>query len=145
MKEIERPKVALGIILMDFEKEKILLGQRKGKLGAGNWGLVGGHLEMFEELVDCGAREIKEEIGLEKNINFRPLDYYPIAATNDIFTFENKHYTTLFLRFIYLQGEIKNLEPAKCYGWDWFSWNKLPNPLSPPIHNLVKQGYDPFR
>lgn len=144
MANLERPKVGLGVILMDFEKEKVLLGQRKGAHGAGDWSFPGGHLEKFEDLVHCGVREIKEETGLENGVNYRVIDYNASAATNDIFTFEDKHYITLFLRFKYIGGKAINKEPEKCYGWQWFSWQKLPSPLFLPIQNLLKQSYNPF-
>lgn len=145
MKECERPNVGLGVILLDFKTERVLCGQRKGSYESGCYGFPGGHLEKFEELVDCGKRELAEEIGFEEGINFKPIDYNAVAATNDCLTLENKHYVTLFLRFDYLRGIAENLEPEKCYGWNWFSWKKLPTPLSLPIKNLIVQGYNPFR
>jgi 8-oxo-dGTP diphosphatase len=38
----------------------------------------------------------------------------------------------------------QNLEPEKCYGWDWFAWDNLPNPLFLPLEKMVKSGFNPF-
>jgi len=64
--------------------------------------------------------------------------------TNDIHKEEGKHYITIFIIAEYDTGEIKTLEPEKCEGWQWFSWDNLPKPLFLPIQNLLKQGYNPF-
>lgn len=36
------------------------------------------------------------------------------------------------------------MEPEKCDGWEWFDWNKLPQPLFIPVQNLQKMRYNPI-
>ena len=132
----ERPKVGVGVLI--FKNNKILLGKRKSSHGDGTWCPPGGHLEFNEELETCAARETLEETGIKiKNIKL-------IGTTNDIFKKENKHYITLHLLADYYSGEVKLMEPEKCEKWDWFSWNNLPKPLFTPIENLIKQGFNPL-
>ena len=50
---------------MIFREGKVLIGKRKSKLGKGEWGFPGGHLEHGETLIGCAIRETKEETGLD--------------------------------------------------------------------------------
>jgi len=137
----ERPLVGLSAIIIDGGS--VLLGKRKGSHGAGTWSFPGGHFEFGETFEDCLYREIKEEVGLKRK-NLRQIDSVPCAVTNDYFKDEGKHYVTLFFRFDYLSGKIKNKELEKCDGWEWYDWGNLPSGLFLPVKNLIKQNYDPF-
>jgi len=37
------------------------------------------------------------------------------------------------------------MEPEKCEKWEWFKWDKLPQPLFLPVKNAIKQGFNPFK
>lgn len=142
-KKIKRPGVGLSVIIM--KNSQVLLGKRKNAHGEGTWAFPGGHLEWVEEFEKCVEREIREETGLEINTNFKLIDKYPIAATNDFFKKENKHYVTLFMRAEYMSGVPVTKEKDKCEKWEWFYWNLLPSPLFLPVQNLIKQKYNPFK
>lgn len=131
------PKVGVGVLII--KDNKVLLGKRKNSHGDGAWCFPGGHLEFNESWEDCVIRETMEETNITiKNVKFA-------AATNDIFPLENKHYATIFMRADYDSGEVQIMEPEKCERWDWFEWDKLPQPLFVPQQNLLKQGYNPFK
>jgi len=133
----DAPKVSLAAILI--KDKKVLLGRRKGALGAGTWGFPGGKLEFREGLNACIRREVLEETGIRvRGVRFA-------ALTNDIFKKERKHYVTLFFICKPKSGKARLMEPEKCEGWEWFTWNTMPRPLSLSIRNLVKQGFDPSR
>lgn len=133
---MERPKVGLGVLIR--RENKILLGKRKNAHGEGSWCAPGGHLEGGESFEECVRRETEEEVGISiKNVRFA-------AVTNDIFTEESKHYVTIFMVADFEDGEVTLKEPDKCEKWEWFEWNKLPEPLFLPNVNLVKQGFNPF-
>jgi 8-oxo-dGTP diphosphatase len=134
--EYNRPKVGIGIIII--KDNKVLLGKRKNAHGEGDWAFPGGHLELNESWEDCVKREIKEEVDIKvKNIRFG-------AVTNDIFEKESKHYITIFMLTDYESEEVKTMEPEKCEYWEWFEWDKLPNPRFLPLQNLLKQNFNPF-
>lgn len=135
---MDRPRIGLAVIVM--KDDKVLLGKRKGSHGDGTWCFPGGHLEKYEEFADCALREVTEETGLDVNL----IDEYPIAATNDFFPEDDKHYVTLYVRAKYIGGRPRIMEPERCEGWIWFSWYELPEPLFVAIENLIKQGYNPF-
>ena len=137
MEEQKRPKVGVGVIII--KDDKVLLGKRKGSHGEGSWAFPGGHLEFGESLEECANREVMEETGITiKNIR-------KISYTNDIFPEEGKHYITCFVRADYDAGEVQILEPNKCEKWDWFEWNKLPEPCFIPLQNLLKDNIDPTK
>ena len=133
----ERPKVGVGVVVV--KDGKVLLGKRKNAHGDGSWCFPGGHLEFNEKLEECARRETFEETGIKiKNIKKG-------TFTNDMFKEEGKHYITLYLISEYDSGEVKIMEPDKCEKWDWFEWEKLPEPLFIPMQNLLKEGYHPFK
>ena len=130
----KRPKVGLGVIVI--RNGKVLLGKRKGEHSSGTYAFPGGHLELKESWEECAAREVKEETGMEVTASKF------VAVTNDIFDKEDSHYITIFMKAECL-GEPEIMEPDKCGGWDWFSWERLPQPLMVSITNLIKQGFKP--
>jgi 8-oxo-dGTP diphosphatase len=135
MNENKRPKVGVGVIVL--RKSKVLLGKRLGAHGSQTWNFPGGHLEFGETIESCARREVLEETGLfVTNLKLGPY-------TNDFFEKEDKHYITLFVLAMAGKGEPRIMEPEKCEQWEWFEWNKLPNPLFLPIQNLLKLGFRP--
>ncbi len=63
------PKVGVGVLI--FSEGQILLGKRKGTLGNGEYGSLGGHVDPQESLEDAVRRETMEESGLTlKNIKY---------------------------------------------------------------------------
>jgi 8-oxo-dGTP diphosphatase len=132
MVEGHRPLVGLGVAII--RDDRLLLGLRKGAHGAGTWGLVGGHLEWAEGFQSGARREVKEEVGLELNaVQF-------IAVTNDYFPEEEKHYVTVVMAAVCLQGEPKLKEAAYVERWEWHSLDSLPQPLFLPLQHLIDGG-----
>lgn len=125
----DRPKVGVGIIVI--RGNTVLLGQRKGSHGAGDWAFPGGHLEFKETVEECVKRELLEEA------NITALSIKQGPWTNNIID-EHKHYVTLFMYVDAFEGEPELMEPNKCLGWEWFTLDKLPEPLFPPVHSLIK-------
>jgi 8-oxo-dGTP diphosphatase len=118
----------------------VLLGLRRSDShGDGTWQFPGGHLEPFEEIEACAARELEEETGLRVDtMRLRRGPY-----TNDRFTDEGRHYVTLFVVADESEGEPEVREPEKCAEWRWCDWDALPAPLFLPIVNLRAQGWRP--
>ena len=136
MKSPIYPRVGVGVIVI--RDQKVLLGKRKNAHGEGDWNFPGGHLEFGEEIIACAAREVLEETGLAiSNANIGPF-------TNDVFMEEHKHYITVYVIGDSLEGEAQRLEPEKCEGWQWFSWDNLPQPLFLPIQHLLAKDFSPF-
>lgn len=131
---MQRPGV--GVLAILRYDNKVLLGKRKGSHGHGEWCFPGGHLELNESLEECAKREVFEETGIDlKGISTVDGHY-----TNDIFKKENKHYLTLYQKYTVEECYCPILtEPEKCFQWDWFDVNQLPEPLFLSVKNyLVK-------
>jgi len=129
----------IGIAIMIFKGQKVLMHKRKGAHGQGTWAFPGGHLEFGESFVRAAIRETKEECGLRiKNPEF-------VYATNDIYKKENLHYITVFMKTKDFSGQVELREPQKAEKWQWFDWKKLPRPLFLPVKNLLRAKYNPFK
>jgi 8-oxo-dGTP diphosphatase len=88
------------------------------ELSTGTWAPPGGHLEFGESFADCASREVLEETGLAtKNAGV-------VAATNDIFLEEGKHYVTLYVA---LDLEDPTAQPEVCQikGEHFFSYHSV--------------------
>ncbi|MBI2004652.1 NUDIX domain-containing protein [Patescibacteria group bacterium] len=134
--ENQRPKVGVGVIVK--KDNKVLLGKRKNAHGEGSWCFAGGHLEFWESVEECAAREVEEEVGIKiKNIK-------QSTYTNDLFEKDKKHYVTIFVVADWKSGNVELREPEKCECWEWFVWDDLPSPLFLPIRNYLKKGINPF-
>lgn len=120
----KRPSVGVAVLI--WRGGKALLYERRGSHGHGTWSIPGGHLEFGESWEACAIREVKEEVGIEiKNVRF-------LAATNDIFTAEGKHYVSIWMEAEWASGEPVSMEPDKVVGIAWRPLTDLPSPLFEP-------------
>jgi 8-oxo-dGTP diphosphatase len=119
--DLPHPRIGVGVFV--WKDGKFIMGQRQGAHGAGSWSIPGGHLEFGESWEECARRETKEETGLDiKNVRF-------LAATNDIFPEEKKHYVTIWVESDWAGGEATITEPDKFVGLAWRDFESLPEPL----------------
>jgi 8-oxo-dGTP diphosphatase len=126
-------RVGTGVLII--VNDKILLGKRVSKHGKGTWQIPGGNVE-FGEIPEVAAkREMFEETGLKA----LTIEKGPWIDTH--FIEDGLHYISLFHIVRSFEGQIQNMEPHKCEGWQWFSLNDLPEPLFLPLQILV-QDYD---
>lgn len=127
---LDTPKPRIGVGIIVIKEGKILLGKRKGAHGSGCYSAPGGHLEFKETVETCAKRELYEETGLI------PLSIQLGPWTEDIM--DQKHYISLFTIVTEFEGELQLLEPDKCDGWGWYSWDELPMPIFSPLTSLIK-------
>jgi 8-oxo-dGTP diphosphatase len=130
----------VGVAVIVRRGDKVLLGQRVGSHGAGEWAFPGGKVDFGEDILACCARELEEESGLIA-VNFHPLPFW----SNDIFITDQKHFVTLFIACDYVGGEAEVLEREKCLQWQWFTWtDELPTPLMLGTADLHRSKIDVF-
>ena len=116
----QRPVVGIGVMI--FKDGKVLLAERKGSHGEGEFATPGGHLEFGESFEACAIRETQEETGIEiTNIRFQYL--------SNIKKYGNKHYVHIGLNAEWKAGEPVNMEPSKSGEWKWFSLDELPKAI----------------
>ncbi|KAL7589702.1 nudix hydrolase 1 [Lactuca sativa] len=136
------PAPVIAVVVFLIKDNTVLLGRRRDSVGLNTFALPGGRLEFGESFEECATREVKEETGLDiKDIQF-------LTVTNDVFTEAEKPFHSVA---IYMRASLsdpdqipQNVEPDKCYGWDWYDWKKPPQPLFRPLETMLKTGLNPF-
>jgi 8-oxo-dGTP diphosphatase len=124
------PKVGVGLII--WRDDEVLLVRRQGVHGSGTWSTPGGHLEAGETFEECALREAEEETGVTAhNIRFR-------AVTNDVFDAETRHYLTVWMEGDLLDGTAEARATHELSQVAWFPGDRLPNPLFLPLVNLLE-------
>jgi len=103
---------------------RILLLQRSRDPERGCWGIPGGKVELFETVEQAARREIREELG----IGLGPLRL--IAVTDQIDRDGGTHWIAPVLLATSIEGEPRNVEPAKHAAIAWFALDDLPHPLT---------------
>lgn len=109
----------LGVPVILFKNNKVLLAKRKNAYGEGLYGLPGGHVDKQESLERCMARELLEEVGVV------PVQFQFLGLVKE---WQKTHF---FLQFVFVctewSGQITNAEPEKSDDWKWFSIDSLPS------------------
>jgi len=130
-KNLSRPVVGVGVLI--WRGQKLLLGERLAQGQQACWQFPGGHLENNESVIACARREVLEETGL----CIKSLRH--LGFTDLPFEIAQKKYMTLLVSCDYKSGEAETLEPEKCARWQWFDYRELPAPLFAPITNFLAQ------
>ena len=129
-----RPYIGVAVLL--WKEDRLLLGQRISSSDEQCWQFPGGHLEVGETVLECGAREVLEETGLviasAEHAGF----------TDKMVSIGDRDYVTLYVTAAYVSGDPIVMEPDKCSSWQWFFHKQLPSPLFAPITNFLKQVPD---
>jgi 8-oxo-dGTP diphosphatase len=125
------PRVGVGVLI--FRNNKILLSKRLKEYGYGQLALPGGHVEWQETLIDCAKREVLEETGLQLKRVVNTQMY-----TEEIS--EGKHYVTFYLIAKCPKNQDpQQTEPTKHEPWNWYDPWKLPNHTWAPTKRLMKR------
>jgi 8-oxo-dGTP diphosphatase len=123
------PRVGVGLLV--YRGDDILLVRRHGSHGAGTWSPPGGYLDFGEDPADCAAREAREETAVEVG----PRRF--AGVTNDVFPNESKHFVTLWFEAEHVGGEASPVAPSELTEVRWFSRRELPQPLFQPFEQFL--------
>jgi len=115
------PKVGVGGVIV--HDGRVLLLLRKKPPEAGFWSLPGGRVEFMERVEDAVVRELKEELGIETEIESL------LCVTNHIVRTDNAHWVSPAYLVRLVSGVPENLEPEKTEVIEWFPLSQLPENL----------------
>jgi 8-oxo-dGTP diphosphatase len=128
------PQVRVGVGVFVWKDGKFLMGKRRGSHGHDTWSIPGGHLEFDETIEQCAAREVHEETGLiVDNVRF-------LAATEDLFPEDNKHYVTIWVESDWRSGDPRIVEPDTWVDQEWRDFKTLPSPLFEPCWKNLRKA-----
>jgi len=133
MSKQNHPRIGVGVWIR--KEGKVLLGRReKTGFGFDYWCPPGGAVEHGETLTAAALRETQEETGLIlTEVRF-------LTVVDDIF---DQHWVTPYFVADWKSGEPRSAD-GEIGNWEWFEWEKLPDPLYGPTRNFVKNGYNPL-
>lgn len=118
--------VSVGALIFN-EKREVFLSKRsmKTRNERGSWEAPGGKVEFGEKRADAIRREMKEEFGVD-------LEVQELLCTNDeILEKDKQHWVaTTYIAKIKGSEQPKIMEPDKCDAIGWFELDSLPKPLS---------------
>lgn len=117
----ERVKFNATVNFVIEKDGKFLLFYRTdGYFKDGWWVLPGGHIEASETATEAVVREAKEELGIDvkpKDVSFAHVVHNLVGENKRMdFYFKIKDY----------KGEIKNMEPDRCFEMGFFNQNMMP-------------------
>lgn len=118
--ERHQPRVGVGVMVV--KNGSVLLGQRKGSHGEGEYAFPGGHLEYMESFEQCAHRETLEECGVE-------IEHIRFQFLANVTTYAPHHYVHIGLLADWKSGTPEALEPEASGPWEWYDLDHLPQPL----------------
>jgi 8-oxo-dGTP diphosphatase len=118
--EHDQPKVGVGVMIV--KDGLVLLGQRIGSHGEGEYAFPGGHLEYMETFEHCAQRETLEECGIE-------LEHIRFQFLANVKAYAPQHYVHVGLLADWKSGTPEVLEPEASGAWEWYDLDHLPQPL----------------
>ncbi|MBD8069731.1 NUDIX domain-containing protein [Bacillus sp. PS06] len=126
MKKIDALKAGVAIIILNKEKDQVLLQKRSD---VGLWGIPSGHIEIGETVSEAAIREVKEETNLDIRIK-KLIGVYsdPLSQVFEYPNGEIVHFiTTCFLAEI-IGGELQ-CHPDESLEIKFFDLGHLPQDL----------------
>jgi ADP-ribose pyrophosphatase len=125
------PRVGVGGVIL--RNGEVLLLLRKRPPEAGCWSLPGGRVEFMERIEDALVRELKEELGIDVEVESL------LCVTNHIVPADNAHWVSPAYLVRPVSGQVQNLEPEKTAAVEWFPLTRLPQNLSMAAESALRQ------
>lgn len=131
---------APGVAVLVVDGDRLLLCRRSltTSLRPGGWGLPGGHIEWDEDFLTAGRREVREETGVEVEVE-------SIITVNSYFCEPDRHYLTVVLLGRATKGEPQG-DGVETDAAHWFSaLEPLPELAFPGDREIITRYFaEPF-
>lgn len=128
-------RTAVDVMILNQQKNQILLGLRKSKAGENTWGFPGGHQKTGEKIAETAKRELKEELGDGASVLISNLI---VAVRENMVPPWYVPHLTVILEGTYTMGEIVVTEPDKTIEWRWFEIDELPKDLFSGVGEVIE-------
>ena len=123
--------VGCGAFILN-EKGELLLQLRNKAPEKEYWSIPGGKVELFETFEEAIKREVKEETGVEVEVNCL------LGICDHIIKNEGRHWVSPSYLCKITKGEPKIMEPTKHLEMKWFSLNNLPEKITITTQDAIK-------
>ena len=117
------PRLGIGAVILD-EEDRILLLLRKKHPEANKWSIPGGKVDPYETLEESTIREVREEVGVEVEIERL------LCTAETISPDTEEHWVSIIYLTRLVSGEPRNIEPDKCGGVEWYALDDLPKNMA---------------
>lgn len=122
------------VSVLVISKQKILLGKRLGEPGRGKWALPSGYIEFEDDFLSAAIREVKEETGLDVEIN-------SILNVQSAFLPPEFHFLGIYLLADVIGGDLHPQDDLEDV--NWFSLSEpLPELAFPPDVDLIQKYFN---
>ena len=111
------------VSILVLQERQVLLGKRLEQPGQGKWALPSGYIEFEDDFMAAAALEVKEETGLEVEIE-------SVLHVQSAFLPPELHYLTIFVLARVLGGQLQAGDDLGEVGWF---------PLSGPLPDMAFQ------
>ena len=120
------------------QRQKVLLGYRNKIDEPASWCFPGGKMDAHESVEDAAVRELLEETALDLSQyieSIQPLNTFIDQDSEAVKVTFGTIYQLLDER---LKTQIYVTEPEIFERWEWFSFDKLPQPLFPETEVMIR-------
>ena len=106
--QYRNPAPAVSILVVD--RDRVVLGKRRGEPGKGTWALPSGYVEYEEDFVTTAIREAKEETGLDIVVR---------SVINVVSSFVSPqfHFLGIYVAAQVTGGELRAGDDLEDVGW----------------------------
>ena len=105
----------VGVAVVIFREERMLLAKRGKEPSQGKWSIPGGRLELGETIFEAARREVLEECSVDIEVE-NVIDADDIIIRDD----EGKvkyHFADIYIKAKYISGELKAQSDAEECRW----------------------------
>ena len=105
----------VGVAVVIFREERMLLAKRGKEPSQGKWSIQGGRLELGETIFEAARREVLEECSVDIEVE-NVIDADDIIIRDD----EGKvkyHFADIYIKAKYISGELKAQSDAAACRW----------------------------